>query len=828
FKFDKNNYMHFALTANTDTNLSGANRLLYAKSEDGGITWKRANGTTLIGFPLRGIDNHPNSLDVVAESSADPFFGALASVIVDTNGKPAVGVDGTWHVWNGSVWSTNSPQNHTNIPSAQMGYRLPDNSLLLSRTSPSKLFLTPNLDSPAIGYDFPGYNEVSVLDDYSLSRSGIVYGIGLKADKSEEVVKTTITPAPLPTGWTGQDIDTNTEGYSGNSGYLNGAFVLSSYGVELGDASDSFYFASEPMSGDGSLTARVTFSGVNAKAGIMLREGFTPGSKQASMLLAPGDTNSSAQFVYRITDNANCGVIPTNGVKSPFWFRIVRSGDVFTGFSSPDGLIWTKSGSTTIPMNKNIYAGFAATGYANHWFMQTATFDKVTAPSGMCTRANPTMTLTPSIQTGPAGASVSYALDVTNNDSDGCTPASYNLNATIPSGISSVFNVSSLTIPAQSKGSALMTLTSQAASPATTYTFNVKASNATDATYSASTNGSYTISNSCVVSAPTVAITPGTQTSSGTTAVNYNVSLTNNDSSSCPQRLFSFDASASDYYIKTFMEPYNIFALPGKTVNSLLTITPQAGLNAGTYQLSTSTQNGGLGTAQFIYQPKTACTLAQPSISISPNSQTTSGTSAVTYKVSLVNNDSATCPQRIFGFSASASDYYLKTFMEPYNIQMQPGTSAVSVLTITPQVGLKAGTFQLKTFTQNGGLATANLIYQQKPVCVKSAPTVTISPSSQKSSGLKPVNYTVTLVNNNSVACDQNVFSFSYTTPWPLNSVMEPRNIIVKSGQSVTSKLTLTPTAANTSGTYTATVTNKEQGETAFGTGTAQLMYKKL
>ena len=48
----------------------------------------------------------------------------------------------------------------------------------------------------------------------------------------------------------------------------------------------------------------------------------------------------------------------------PYWFKITRSGNSFTGYRSPDGVTWTQVGSTTtIPMNATIYAGVAVTSH---------------------------------------------------------------------------------------------------------------------------------------------------------------------------------------------------------------------------------------------------------------------------------------------------------------------------------------------------------------------------------------------------------------------------------------------------------------------------------
>jgi hypothetical protein len=241
FRFDSKNHLHFAITSNTDISLAGANRILYAESDDGGSTWKRADGSAITGFPIRGISNLPSSADVVEETKVDPFYSPLVGVIADVNGKVSVGVDRKWRTWDGKVWGVTSPINFKNGPSPNLGYRLANNSILFSSVSPSKLYIAADIDSPAYAFDFQGYNEVTPLDNFSLG-GGTLYGIGIKTDKSEAVVKTTIVAAPLPTGWSTIDIDATTGGFSGNAGYLDGTYVLTSYGVKIGENNDSFTY----------------------------------------------------------------------------------------------------------------------------------------------------------------------------------------------------------------------------------------------------------------------------------------------------------------------------------------------------------------------------------------------------------------------------------------------------------------------------------------------------------------------------------------------------------------------------------------------------------
>ncbi len=121
--------------------------------------------------------------------------------------------------------------------------------------------------------------------------------------------------------------------------------------------SDKFYFVHKPLIGDGSITVRVTsltgiitypppnhdeymVSGVVpwAKAGIIIKDGLKHGSAYAAMMVT-GKQGVRMQYNF-INDTA--GLHGNVSPESPRWLRLIRSGDVITGYESMDGTQWTK------------------------------------------------------------------------------------------------------------------------------------------------------------------------------------------------------------------------------------------------------------------------------------------------------------------------------------------------------------------------------------------------------------------------------------------------------------------------------------------------------
>jgi len=131
---------------------------------------------------------------------------------------------------------------------------------------------------------------------------------------------------------------------------------------------DNFYFVRQPLAGNGTITVRVTSltgqlpimnngrgnpnqqeqfrPGLQpwAKAGLIIKDGTTPGSAYAAIMVT-GDHGVRLQSDYtQDTPGLPGAVSPAN----PRWLRLTRSGDTITGYDSADGTHWTQVGSVRL------------------------------------------------------------------------------------------------------------------------------------------------------------------------------------------------------------------------------------------------------------------------------------------------------------------------------------------------------------------------------------------------------------------------------------------------------------------------------------------------
>ncbi len=178
----------------------------------------------------------------------------------------------------------------------------------------------------------------------------------------------------LPANWGHADI--GDVGKKGDASFLDGRYNVIASGEDIWGTNDGFHFAYIPVEGDGQIVARVTamqYTDPWAKAGVMFREGLGAGDKYATMVVTAGGA-SAYQWRPSVNESGRNTDGPT--VNMPYWVKLVRSGDTFSGYVSADGVDWHRVDDISVPMGKKIYAGLAVSAH-NNSELNSAMFDNV-------------------------------------------------------------------------------------------------------------------------------------------------------------------------------------------------------------------------------------------------------------------------------------------------------------------------------------------------------------------------------------------------------------------------------------------------------------------
>jgi hypothetical protein len=179
------------------------------------------------------------------------------------------------------------------------------------------------------------------------------------------------------------------------------------------------------------------------------------------------------------------------------------------------------------------------------------------------------------------------------------------------------------------------------------------------------------------------------------------------------------------------------------------------------------------------------------SVSISPYSQTANSGQTVTYTVTVTNTGNQ------FETFSLTTNY---GSLSQTSIYLHPGTSGYVTLTVyAPSSTITIVVMASSSFVSN--TATASLtVYSTS--CVRSSPSIGISPSSQSARAGEQASYTVTVTNNNNPVCGYSNFYLSSQVPTSWNSYLDSSTLSIYPGSSASTTLRVTSQSTSAIGTY--------------------------
>src|SRR6185436_11088494 len=112
----------------------------------------------------------------------------------------------------------------------------------------------------------------------------------------------------------------------------------------------------QQVTGDFDIRVRVaglTAANAWSKAGLMARESLVANSRNVYALVSAGNGH---RVTARSTTGGTTSITGSGAATFPNnWLRLVRVGNVFTGYRSTDGTTWTSIGSVTLALPQTVF-----------------------------------------------------------------------------------------------------------------------------------------------------------------------------------------------------------------------------------------------------------------------------------------------------------------------------------------------------------------------------------------------------------------------------------------------------------------------------------------
>jgi len=165
-------------------------------------------------------------------------------------------------------------------------------------------------------------------------------------------------------GWKNEDI--GSVGKKAEIKYDDGKFTIKASGSDIWMTEDGFNFTYKTLSGDGEITAKIEYFDYAdpwTKVGLMMREDNSAGSRFADLIMAPPGTLMQCRKAVGMNAESMGGydIEPDD----PYWLKLVRKGNKFSGYNSPDGEGWRLVHEFEMDMKKELIVGLAFTAHDN-------------------------------------------------------------------------------------------------------------------------------------------------------------------------------------------------------------------------------------------------------------------------------------------------------------------------------------------------------------------------------------------------------------------------------------------------------------------------------
>ena len=201
----------------------------------------------------------------------------------------------------------------------------------------------------------------------------------------------------------------------------------------------------------------------------------------------------------------------------------------------------------------------------------------------------------------------------------------------------------------------------------------------------------------CAVTTPQVTVSEGPLSVGAGATVQYDVTVTNRDTSACPATTFDVRGKVEEGW-DIDMQPPSLTIPSGSTSKATLRVTSPASAAARTYFVWANVSDGVTpahnGSAAAAFTIMNGCVLMTPAMAVAPLTESGAPGATFVYDVTVTNHDAAACPPTTFAVLPELSADW-KRVVTPSSVVLKAGHSQTVRVALTSPTGLAPAAYSL-------------------------------------------------------------------------------------------------------------------------------------
>jgi M6 family metalloprotease-like protein len=205
----------------------------------------------------------------------------------------------------------------------------------------------------------------------------------------------------------------------------------------------------------------------------------------------------------------------------------------------------------------------------------------------------------------------------------------------------------------------------------------------------------------CVPIEPVVTLSPPNPSVYPGESVNYTITVTNNDSTTCAPATFSLSSSQPSW--PTAFSQSLITVAPGMAGSAVMTKTIPNGTVAATYAVDAVASDSGstAALANVTVKPVSVCAPSAPTVTLSPPDTSGYPGQNLVYTVTVANHDTLVCSPRTFALSSLLPSTWTTVFASN-SLTIEPGLAASTTMTKTIPFSASASSYSVNAIAMSG------------------------------------------------------------------------------------------------------------------------------